>query len=63
MCCGMSPDGAEAVAADGRFVPRSARPAAFVAVWALGIWDVDARARFHAKPDPSGEYWKTGLPA
>ncbi|HEY4747425.1 MAG TPA: M14 family zinc carboxypeptidase, partial [Steroidobacteraceae bacterium] len=55
----MSPDGAEAVLRDGRFVrsnPRDRRPHAPVARWISGDVDGDGTVLSMRKADPSGEY-------
>src|SRR3989442_7876890 len=54
----MSPDGAEAVLRDGRWVrsnPRDRRPHPPVARWVSGDVDGDGRVISLRKPDPSGE--------
>src|SRR3989441_578617 len=55
----MSPDGAEAVLRDGRFVrsnPRDRRPHPPVARWVSGDVDGDGRVLSLRRQDPSGEY-------
>src|SRR5437773_7423109 len=55
----MSPDGAEAVLRDGRFVrsnPRDRRPHPPVARWVSGDVDGDGRVPSLRRQDPSGEY-------
>jgi hypothetical protein len=55
----MSPDGAEAVLRDGRWVrsnPRDRRPHPPVPRWVSGDVDGDGRVISLRKPDPSGEY-------
>lgn len=55
----MSPDGAEAVLRDGRYVrsnPRDRRPRQPVARWLSGDVDGDGRALSMRRRDPCGEY-------